>query len=80
MSRILEMARPPAEPAIASGETLAQQIEIAPMGLDIKARIGAIDADKLIRGRLDRLRAELTKRDFAAALLAERTRSGAGAL
>jgi hypothetical protein len=45
--------------------------ERAAGGLDITARSAAIDADRLVRGRLDRLRAELTKRDFAGALLAD---------
>src|SRR5919108_525479 len=71
MSRILDTARRSAEAEHASGETSSEKIEIAPLGLDLTARIAAIDEVKLIRDRLDRLRAELKKRDFAAALLAD---------
>jgi Xaa-Pro aminopeptidase len=71
MSRILETARPVAELENGSAEIASERIEIAPLGLDIKARIAAIDEVKLARDRLERLRVELKKRDFAAALLAD---------
>jgi Xaa-Pro aminopeptidase len=69
MSRILDMARPAAELARIYDETA--KVEIAPLGLDIEARIAEIDHDSLCVGRLARLRAELKKRDFAGALLAD---------
>jgi Xaa-Pro aminopeptidase len=69
MSRILDMARPAAELARIYDETA--KVEIAPLGLDIEARIAEIDHDSLCIGRLARLRAELKKRDFAGALLAD---------
>lgn len=69
MSRILNMARPVGERATV--ERIDFAVEVPPLGLDITARIAAIDAGKLRRDRLDRLRAELAKRDFAGALFAD---------
>jgi Xaa-Pro aminopeptidase len=69
MSRILNMARSIGERTAAEEANLT--VEVPPLGLDIRARISAIDEGKLRRNRLDRLRAELAKRDFAGALLAD---------
>ncbi len=69
MSRILNMARPPAERERVDGAEPV--LEVMPLGLDITARIAAINEVTLRRGRLDRLRAELARRDFAGALLAD---------
>jgi Xaa-Pro aminopeptidase len=69
MSRILNMARPVGERATMEPPDFA--VEIPPLGLDITARIAAIDEVKLRRDRLSRLRAELAKRDFAGALFAD---------
>jgi Xaa-Pro aminopeptidase len=69
MSRILDMARPAAELARIHDET--PRVDIAPLGLDIRARTAEVDHVKLGVGRLERLRAELRKRDFAGALLAD---------
>ncbi|MGH8291688.1 MAG: M24 family metallopeptidase [Steroidobacteraceae bacterium] len=44
---------------------------VAPLGLDIEARLGEIDQARMRRERLARFRAELAKRDYAAALLAD---------
>jgi Xaa-Pro aminopeptidase len=71
MSRILDMARPVAELENACAESSSDRTEIAPLGLDINGRAAAIDQIKLTGDRLDRLRGELKKRDFAAALLAD---------
>ena len=69
MSRILNMARPPVERG--TTEITDGTVEVMPLGLDITTRIAAIDEARLRRGRLDRLRTELAKRDFAGALLAD---------
>lgn len=69
MSRILNMARPVGERVTVVPPDFA--VEVPPLGLDITARIAAIDAGKLRCDRLDRLRAELAKRDFAGALFAD---------
>lgn len=67
MSRILDTARDrplaadPAEPPV----------EVAPLGFDVAARVAEIDARTLGTQRLAKLRAELVKRDYAAALLAD---------
>ncbi|HEY1890528.1 MAG TPA: Xaa-Pro peptidase family protein [Steroidobacteraceae bacterium] len=44
---------------------------VAPLGLDIQSRLAAIDQAEMRRGRLAKVRAELAKRDYAAALLAD---------
>ena len=65
MSRILDMAKP------APDRRAAAPRDVAPLGLDIVARLAAIDQDRLTRGRLERLRAELRRRDYAGALLSD---------
>jgi hypothetical protein len=42
-----------------------------PLAVDLKARLGAIDQKKLRGYRLERLRQELRKRDYGAALLSD---------
>lgn len=69
MSRIRDMARPAGETAMQ--DAFPAPVDLAPLGLDIKARIAAVDEGKLGRDRLARLRAELAKRDFAGALLSD---------
>jgi Xaa-Pro aminopeptidase len=66
MSRILDMARE-RSPLLLSN----QPIEVQPLGLDLQARISAIDERRMRRDRLARLRVELAKRDYAGALLAD---------
>jgi Xaa-Pro aminopeptidase len=44
---------------------------VAPIDAALMERIGGIDQDRLIRYRLDRLRAELRKRDYAGAVLSD---------
>ena len=63
-SRILRMATP-------HGDTAHGEWTVAPIDAALMARIGAIDESALQRWRLDRLRAELRRRDFAGALLAD---------
>jgi Xaa-Pro aminopeptidase len=50
---------------------LANPLEVAPLGLDIELRLQQIDQVKMRRDRLAKLRAELVKRDYAAALLSD---------
>jgi Xaa-Pro aminopeptidase len=69
MSRILDMARSKGE--LESAPADRADSDIAPLGLDIAARVAAIDEGKLRRDRLERLRAELRKRDIAGALLSD---------
>ncbi|HEX4765991.1 MAG TPA: Xaa-Pro peptidase family protein [Lichenihabitans sp.] len=66
MSRILDMARerPPHGPT-------SEARQAAPLGLDIAGRIAGIDKRRLRRDRLAQLRAELARRDYAGALLAD---------
>jgi Xaa-Pro aminopeptidase len=65
MSRILSSARErPTSKA-------RDPIEALPLGLDLRARISEIDDRRMRRQRLARLRAELAKRDYAAALLSD---------
>jgi len=45
--------------------------EVAPLGLNIEARLDEIDQPKMRRCRLAKFRAELMKRDYAAALLSD---------
>jgi Xaa-Pro aminopeptidase len=45
--------------------------EVAPLGFDIERRLNAIDQPKMRRQRLEKLRAELARRDYAAALLSD---------
>jgi Xaa-Pro aminopeptidase len=45
--------------------------EVAPLGFDIERRLNAIDQPKMRRQRLKKLRAELARRDYAAALLSD---------
>lgn len=45
--------------------------QVAPLGLDIQSRLNEIDQAKMRRERLAKLRAELIKRDYAAALLSD---------
>jgi Xaa-Pro aminopeptidase len=68
MSRIVSMARPAGELGTAKTDFA---VEVPSLGLDIAARAAAIDDVKLCRNRLNRLRTELAKRDFAGALLAD---------
>ena len=63
-SRILGMARP----APRMAETVRKA---APLGLDLAARMAEIDQGALCGFRLERLRAELRRRDYAAALLSD---------
>ncbi len=44
---------------------------VAPLGFDMAPRVGAIETPALRAWRLDRLRAELARRDYAGALLAD---------
>ncbi|MGH7080810.1 MAG: aminopeptidase P family N-terminal domain-containing protein, partial [Acetobacteraceae bacterium] len=44
---------------------------IVPLGVDLAARQAMIDQERLRRYRLERVRAELARRDYAAALLAD---------
>jgi Xaa-Pro aminopeptidase len=69
MSRILDMARSKGE--LESAPASRADAGIAPLGLDIAARIAEVDEEKLRRDRLARLRAELRKRDVAGALLSD---------
>ena len=69
MSRILDMARSRGELEGAPADRA--EADIPPLGLDLAARIAAIDEAKLRRDRLERLRAELRKRDFSGALLSD---------
>lgn len=62
-SRIVDMAKPIAR------ERLDRPP--APLGVDITARLAAIDHDRLCRERLARFRGELARRDVAGALLAD---------
>src|SRR5688572_881427 len=69
MSRILDTARSKGE--LESVPADRADADIAPLGLDIAARVAAVDEGKLRRDRLERLRAELSKRDVAGALLSD---------
>ena len=71
MSRIRDMARPIPELERAYADRTPVEVEPPPLGLDIAARIAAVDQVKLRADRLARLRAELAKRDFAGALLSD---------
>ena len=66
MSRILDTAR-----ARAPDPEDRDRIEVAPLGLDIAARVAEIDQPRMRRERLARLRHELAKRDYAGALLSD---------
>jgi Xaa-Pro aminopeptidase len=57
--------------AKSTSETMSRDWPGPPLGLDIKARMAAIDQEALCRDRLGRLRAELAKADVAGALLAD---------
>jgi Xaa-Pro aminopeptidase len=61
-SRLLKMAVPPREEA---------PRQAVPIDTGIMARMTEVDQDRLIRYRLDRLRAELRKRDYAGAVLSD---------
>ena len=63
-SRILAMARPP-------GRESGSAWQASPLGVDLGARNNAIDQVALRAWRLERFRAELRKRDYAGALLAD---------
>jgi len=67
MARILDTARDrgPVE------EDSTAPLEPMPLGLDIEARRAEIDERKLGLDRLAKLRAELAKFDYAAALLSD---------
>jgi Xaa-Pro aminopeptidase len=66
MSRILETARTRAlEP------TDLNRAEARPLGLDIASRMAEIDQPRMRKERLERLRRELAKRDYAGALLSD---------
>jgi Xaa-Pro aminopeptidase len=69
MSRILDTARSKGE--LKSAPADRADSDIAPLGLDIAARIAGVDEERLRRDRLARLRAELRKRDVAGALLSD---------
>jgi Xaa-Pro aminopeptidase len=69
MSRILDMARSKGE--LESAPADRADADIAPLGLDIAARIAEVNEERLRRDRLARLRAELRKRDVAGALLSD---------
>ena len=71
MSRILDMARSFGDPQAARHTAREAGVAIAPLGLDIHARVAEIDETRLRIDRLARLRAELKKRDYAGALLAD---------
>jgi Xaa-Pro aminopeptidase len=62
MSRILSMATPAHADA---------PRPVAPIDAAVMQRMTHIDEDRLIRYRLDRLRAELRRRDYAAAVLSD---------
>ncbi|MGH7104772.1 MAG: aminopeptidase P family N-terminal domain-containing protein, partial [Acetobacteraceae bacterium] len=47
------------------------QPAVVPLGFDLAARLAMIDQERLRRYRLERVRAELARRDDAAALLAD---------
>src|SRR3984893_11829042 len=49
----------------------ANAYQVAPLGLDIESRLSGIDQPKMRRDRLSKLRAELARRDYAAALLSD---------
>ena len=68
MSRIIDMARPPA--GREAGQPLPER-PAASLGLDIVGRLAAIDQDRLTRERLERLRAQLRRYDYAGALLSD---------
>jgi hypothetical protein len=63
MSRILDTAQERAP--------RAREWRVSPLALDVAERTAAIDDKRLRRDRLARLRAELSKRDLAGALLAD---------
>jgi Xaa-Pro aminopeptidase len=67
MSRILDMAKTRGPAAQGSEEACP----LPALGLDITARIAEIDQDRLTRNRLDRLRAQLRRLDYAGALLSD---------
>ena len=67
-SRILAMARPPGRE---TGRNAGGAWQAAPLGFDLGARNGEIDQVALRAWRLERLRAELRKHDYAGALLAD---------
>ena len=71
MARILDTARDrgPADGGVAAEEVLP--LEPLPLGLDIEARRAEIDERQLGLDRLAKLRAELAKFDYAAALLSD---------
>src|SRR6185312_14941356 len=52
-------------------QSAPQRREAPPLDIDIRARLAAIDQRRLRAYRLERLRAELRKRDYAACLLAD---------
>jgi Xaa-Pro aminopeptidase len=64
-SRILSMARPAADRPPHAFRP------VAPLGFDLNARLSEIDQTALRRWRLDRVRAELRRRDYAGALLSD---------
>jgi len=64
-SRVVERAG--AGGAAADGMT----IDAAPLGLDVRQRIAALDEHRLQAYRLERIRAELRRLDYAGALLAD---------
>jgi len=66
-SRILNMARRDPGPSAA----VPIEWSVAPIDSDIIRRIAAVDQERLCRWRLDRLRAELRRRDLAGALLTD---------
>jgi Xaa-Pro aminopeptidase len=49
----------------------ANAYQVAPLGLDIESRLSGINQPKMRRDRLTKLRAELARRDYAAALLSD---------
>ena len=65
MSRILSMAK------AASGKGSMRTIEPLPLAIDMAARLGEIDQNNLILGRLSRLRALMAKADIAGVLLSD---------
>src|SRR5260370_22805748 len=56
-----------------AGRRTAEKVTIdaAPLGLDVQQRIAAIDQHRLQAYRLERIRAELCRLDYAGALLAD---------
>jgi hypothetical protein len=62
MSRILDIGQQ-REPSTAS-----DPIEPMPLGLDLEARVAAIDEKQMCEERMERLRTEPSKRNYAAAL------------